>query len=230
MGPERTRSTSARPSTRTPTSAGGSRSSITQLVPQGFNFTNSDSIGGGGLVVLNDVRATSRRTSSNSTVEAAQPRRARYEQAFVRALADATVSSSGGSSWNGEGKSLAVNAVIATNRVLSRRARVRRRRARSTTTVGDLTVDAQNASQIDATTLAATSTGTRSVGILLAFNTVGWNPSNLLFAAIDALLGDPLISEAFHGENPAETLAYVKGTPLTLAGGAHGLGAHATRV
>ena len=37
--------------------------------------------------------------------------------------------------------------------------------------------------------------GAQSVGIALAFNTVGWGRSNLLFAALDALLGDPLISD-----------------------------------
>ena len=36
--------------------------------------------------------------------------------------------------------------------------------------------------------------GSQSVGVELAFNTIGWERSNLLFAALDALLGDPLIS------------------------------------
>ena len=81
------------------------------------------------------------------------------EQAVIRALADSTVSSSGGSSWNGQGSSLAVNAVITTNRILSGarafiddehdrddRRRPDRRRA-------------EPLRQVDATTLAATSSG-----------------------------------------------------------------------
>ena len=55
-------------------------------------------------------------------------------------------------------------------------------------------VTASNDSLIDATNLVAMASGSQSVAILLAFNTVGWGRSNLLFAAVDALLGDPLIS------------------------------------
>ena len=106
--------------------------------------------------------------------------------------------------------------MIATNRVLSgARAFVDSSTVGST---GDVAVTATNLSVIDALTFAATSTGNQAVGVLLAFNTIGWNPSNLLFAAVDALLGDPLISEAFNGENPAETLAYITNTTLTVGG------------
>ena len=42
-------------------------------------------------------------------------------------------------------------------------------------------------------------TGAQAVGVELAFNTIGWKRSNLLFDALDALLGDPLISTAFGG-------------------------------
>ena len=63
-------------------------------------------------------------------------------------------------------------------------------------------------------------TGSQAVGILLAFNTVGWGRSNLLFAALDALMGDPLISSAFGGAlHPAESLASVTNSPITSAGG-----------
>ena len=190
---------------------------ITQLIPQGFNFTQSASVGIGGLVVLNDVRSDVEASISSSDVTGATIAVVALEQALIRALADSTVSSSGGSSWNGQGSSLAVNAVITTNRILSG-ARAFIVDSTIETTEDDLLVDAQNVSQVDATTLAATSSGNQSVGILLAFNTIGWNPTNLLFAAIDALIGDPLISTAFNGENPAETLAYVKNTSLTIAG------------
>ena len=60
----------------------------------------------------------------------------------------------------------------------------------------------------------------QSIGIALAFNTVGWGRSNLLFAAVDALLGDPLISEAFGGNlHPSEALASVTNSPIVSFGG-----------
>ena len=69
---------------------------------------------------------------------------------------------------------------------------------------------ATNDSLIEATNLVAMQSGCQSVAIALAFNTVGWGRSNLLFAAVDALLGDPLISSAFGGNlHPAEALASV---------------------
>ena len=39
-----------------------------------------------------------------------------------------------------------------------------------------------------------------NLSFVLAFNSIGWKPSNILFNAIDAILGDPLISSAFNGE------------------------------
>jgi large repetitive protein len=69
---------------------------------------------------------------------------------------------------------------------------------------------ARNTSGIDATVLSATSSGDTGVGITLAFNTLGWQSQNFLFNAVDALLGDPLISGAFNGEQPAATLAYLR--------------------
>ncbi len=50
-----------------------------------------------------------------------------------------------------------------------------------TTTAGDVTVSATNDSLIEAQTLSAMSSGAESVGIELAFNTIGWKRSNILF-------------------------------------------------
>ena len=93
---------------------------VTQLVPQGFNFTESDSIGVGGLVVAQRRPQRRRRRTSfsaASTPAASTVKRDRAGRHPRRRRR--TVSSSGGSSFDGEGTSLAVNAVIATNRVLS---------------------------------------------------------------------------------------------------------------
>ncbi len=52
---------------------------------------------------------------------------------------------------------------------------------------------------------------------MLAFNTIGWKPSNVLFAAVDALLGDPLISTAFGGASPAATSASITDSTVAAA-------------
>ena len=68
-----------------------------------------------------------------------------------------------------------------------------------------------------ATNLSAMSSGAESIGVILAFNTIGWGPSNVLFQAVDALLGDPLISSAFDGEQPSQTLAHIEDTTVDSA-------------
>ena len=52
----------------------------------------------------------------------------------------------------------------------------------------------------------------------LVFNTIGWRPSNLLFNAVDAILGDPLISTAFDGQAPFSATASIRGTHVAATG------------
>ena len=53
----------------------------------------------------------------------------------------------------------------------------------------------------------------------MAFNTIGWKPTNIFFAALDAILGDPQIQgNAYDGEEPAETLAFVRNSRVDSAG------------
>ena len=58
---------------------------------------------------------------------------------------------------------------------------------------------ATNDSSIEAADAERDDLRRQSVGIELAFNTIGWKRTNLLFAALDALLGDPFVSTAFGG-------------------------------
>lgn len=67
---------------------------------------------------------------------------------------------------------------------------------------------------IEATNLSATTSSDTAVGITLAFNSIGWNTQNFLFNTVDALLGDPLISEAMGGSNAGVTEAYVENSDL----------------
>ena len=64
-----------------------------------------------------------------------------------------------------------------------------------------LWIDAENTSNITATTQAQTSSSSSgggnatSVGLVLAFNTIGYDASNVLFNAVDALLGNALLGD-----------------------------------
>ena len=104
---------------------------------------------------------------------------------------------------------LAVNAQVTTNLVLSSATA----RISDSAITGAVAVSADNTSAIDARLHSALSTGDTGVGFAIAFNTVGWKPSNLLFNLIDALIGDPLISKAFNGMQPASSLARSRTRP-----------------
>ncbi|KPA11218.1 hypothetical protein MHK_008576, partial [Candidatus Magnetomorum sp. HK-1] len=125
--------------------------------------------------------------------------------------ADSVVSSSGGSAY-GSGTSLAINGIIATNLILSK-SNAYITNSDITTTTGDLTLDAQNNSSINAINKSVTTTGDTGVGVTLAFNTIGWEAQNILFQAIDAIIGTDI-----GDEDPAETKAYIEDTKLNIAG------------
>ncbi len=75
--------------------------------------------------------------------------------------------------------------------------------------VGNVNVIAQNTSNIDSTVQNTTKSGDTAVGITLAFNTVGWESQNVLFNAVDALLGTQIGTA-----QPDEVLAYVEDTDV----------------
>ena len=91
----------------------------TTLIPQGLNVSTSDSTAVGGIVVLNDVRSTVDAHLASVTLTAGSLSLSADETAIIVATADSSATSSGGSSFNGKGASLAVNATIATNAVQS---------------------------------------------------------------------------------------------------------------
>ena len=93
--------------------------------------------------------------------------------------------------WEGYG------AVIVTNVVLGERAGVDR--GASVDAGATSTVDARTRSTLEATATSKIEGFDKTFGAVVAFNSIGWKPSNILFNALDALLGDPLISSAFNG-------------------------------
>ena len=192
----------------------------TQLVPQGYNVSqggNSDAMGLGGLIVVNDVRGGVEAFVNGSTIRAGDLTIEALETATIRADADSAAVASGGSAF-GEGKVIAVNGTIATNLILSS-ADAYATASDLTTSSGDVILDAQNISQIDATTKSSTTSGDTGVGITLAFNSLGWRPQNVLFNTVDALIGEPVIAGAFGNDKvPAEVKAYLLDTTVDAAG------------
>ena len=190
----------------------------TTLFPEGINFDDAGSKAFGGAVVLNDLRSAVEAYIVNAEVEAEAVDIDALEQATIRATTETNVVSSGGSAFSGGGDSLAINGAIATNVVLSS-AEAYIDDSTITTTAGDVDVHGENTSTVDAKTLNNTSTGAQGVGVTLAFNTLGWKSQNVLFNAVDVILGDPLISGAFGGnETPASVKAYIQDSDVDSAG------------
>ncbi len=94
--------------------------------------------------------------------------------------------------------------------------------------VGDIKVRAELVAEIDARALVAIDAAGNAFGLTLAFNTIGWEPTNVFFALIEALIGDPAIGEntSFGAERPADATAVIVGSGVS-AGGALSVSAEA---
>ena len=183
----------------------------TQLFPEGNNLTSSDSVALGGLIVRNEVAGAVEAYISNVDVDAASGNVLvqAIENASIIATADSAASSSGGSVW-GTGQSLTLNAIIATNLVLTdSRAYIED----STIDSLDLTVDAMNTSSLDATNSSLTESGAFALGVTLAFNTIGYDSVDVLRSSVDALLGTE-----FAGQTPAAVEAYIVRSTVNATG------------
>src|SRR5262249_49131192 len=118
----------------------------------------------------------------------------------------------------GHGSATAVNALIATNLVQSAADAHVTGSSIASTGGGDVAVDAQNSATLDASALNATTSGGAGVGVTLAFNSIGWKPQNVLFNAVDAIIGDPAVSTAFGGEVPSGATAYLHDSEVGAEG------------
>ena len=154
--------------------------SETQLFPQGFNITQSPSAAIGGLVVLNDVRSDVARVHRST-----RPSRA----------ASAAIS---GDRAGGHPRERRQHRLVVGRQLVHRaghvaraqrrdhdephpeqRERVRRGQRRHGRPATSRSARS-NLSQIDAITESASSSGANSMSFQLAFNTIGWLPTNLL--------------------------------------------------
>src|SRR5205823_3391067 len=188
----------------------------------GTPFSDESATGVAGAVSLNDVRggalakiedAEVMTTGGNVVISALE-----------NATLDAHINSDAKSTTTSitSTDSLAVNAVIATNLVQSSaEALVVRSSVDNNTDAADvdadngqITVSAANTSSIDASVDSKTESEGTSVGVTLAFNTIGWESQNFLFNTVDALFGTSL-----GDENPAATRAAVTDSDLRAAGG-----------
>ncbi|MDG1896561.1 MAG: hypothetical protein P8J37_16785, partial [Fuerstiella sp.] len=186
------------------------------IVPTGFNVTDSDSVGIGGMVVRNDLVADVDAVVENMTVSDAENIAVTADGSQnLTATSDATASSSGGSAY-GSGESLAVGASIVTNSVQAgAEAHVLNSNLTTTGTGtnGDVDVTASNSATIDATNKSAITSGDTAVGVTLAFNTLGYASQNVLTRAIDALVGTDIGTAA-----PAKAIAFIRDTPVVASG------------
>jgi len=82
-----------------------------------------------------------------------------------------------------------------------------------------LEVSAENVSTLEATATSKIEGFDQTFGAVVAFNSIGWRSSNVLFNALDALLGDPLLSDAFDGAStPSDAQAWVRDTQVDVTG------------
>jgi len=184
------------------------------IVPALGNVSNSDSIAIGGLVVRNDVRGGVGATVADSKLTGSSIGIQALGQAVIAASTLSAAEASGGSLY-GSGTVIAGNGSAVTNLVLGG-ADALALRSELTSTLGDVMVTAENTAQIDATLLSKTSSGDTAVGVMLAFNSVGWTSQNLLMNALDALIGRPVDS---HDASRTEVGVLEQGTRVLAANG-----------
>jgi hypothetical protein len=101
--------------------------------------------------------------------------------------------------------------VVATNLVIGN-ATADIQYATVTANTGDVSVDAENTSSINATETSSLNSGGDSESLLAAFNVIGWSSENLGFLTIDAVLGT---SSLLGTKTPDQTLAFIDASTVT---------------
>ena len=181
-------------------------------------FSDSDSYGVSGLVSLNEVKGGASATVNDATVTATSGdvSVSATEDAALNAVVDSVTKSEGGSKF-GSGTSLAAAGVIATNLVNSSTNAVISYSSVTTEDTaidsGNVSVEAENTSAITANINNSVESAETSVGVTLAYNTVGYDSQNFLFNTVDALLGTDIGSS-----QPVDVQASIQGSSVRAAG------------
>ena len=187
----------------------------------GNNTSASDAIGISGAVSYNDVRSGATAfinraevldTAGNLTVEA-------LNSSTFDALVSSSAHSSGGNIFGG-GASTAISPVVSTNTVQGdSEAYISNSTIGTNGPIGgDVRVYALNDMALSAETNNRTTSAGLSVSVTLAFNTLGYEPQNILFNLVDALLGDPLVADAFGNDTGAGAKAYLLDSTVDATG------------
>ncbi|MEJ8562147.1 LEPR-XLL domain-containing protein [Yoonia sp. GPGPB17] len=203
-----------------------------QLIPQGLNMPNagpngedSDSVATGAMFVYNQLVGETTATVKDATLRADDDITVRATlDSQMNATTDAATSSSGGT-VAGTGTSRAISGVVATNlltgnAVASAQDATLTARVDAADTTGSVTVEALNTVEMNANTSAVVATGDEGYNVLLAFNSMGYDPTNLLFSSFDALAGDPNLANDLAGldtRNAVEAYAFMTGVTATAA-------------
>lgn len=174
----------------------------------------------GGAVVRNDVRSDVQAHIDNSSV-GRDDVNLKTGDVYILAKTSQTIEAT----VEGEAKALgqasdakssssplAVNAVIATNSVLSQASAVV---SNSRIEIdGSLSLKADNTSVITAQNSASLESEGLAVGVILAFNTIGWVPQNLFSNTVDALLGADVLGK----QQPASVSALLIASTVMVGG------------
>ncbi|HBJ37734.1 MAG TPA: hypothetical protein DDZ51_23855, partial [Planctomycetaceae bacterium] len=187
----------------------------------GLNFSDSDSVAVGGLVVRNDVDGNVKAYLSYVTATSVGDITITATgNQNLEATTDSTVSSSGGSAY-GAGTSLAVNGVIVTNNMTGFSEAYTDNSTITTASAGnepqdakgDFSLRADNTASFTAINTSSTQSGDTAAGVTLAFNRLGYAPDNLLFNTLEAIFGTIL-----GGDDPVGAKAWMRNTPVTASG------------
>ncbi|MCA9056880.1 MAG: hypothetical protein KDA85_00215, partial [Planctomycetaceae bacterium] len=183
-------------------------------IPAAVDIVDSEGAAVGALVVRNDVRVHADSAIQNTGVTAGSDVTVRVlENATIQALTDVEATAVGSTAF-GEDSSLAVNAVAATNLVLSDANALISDSTVTTTGSGDVMVDADNTAFINARNLSNVKSGNASMNGTLAINTIGWEAQDLFSQGIDTLLGSGVLGD----ESPMHVSAIIEDTNVTAAG------------
>src|SRR4029079_7577411 len=174
--------------------------------------TAADATAASGLASRNDVRGGAFASITNVTVTAGTGISVKaLETATIRAKGDSVAEAHGGSLIdNNDSKGMAFQ--IATNVMLSG----------ATATVtdsvliangGDVIVSADNTSKLEALMTTLVESPELSIGVTLAFNSIGWDSQNILFNLADAVLG-----LGIGDQHPAQTIARGVRTTIVASG------------
>ncbi|WP_373318376.1 beta strand repeat-containing protein, partial [Methylobacterium haplocladii] len=160
----------------------------------------------GGIFARNDVSGKAEAKIVNTTLKASG-------DVAVSADSTASITAADESEVEAEGGA-AANGVLVSNNVQNG-ALAFIKDSTVTSSGGGVSVSAVNSSSIEASAAGSVSGEGTALGFTLAFNTVGFKQQNPLFAAVDTIVGDPLIATATNSENPAGAKAYITGSTVT---------------